>query len=202
MGQYHVLVNLSKREFVHPYSLGDLFKLREMANTPAGMGVAMMILLTCSSGRGGGDFPGDSVVGRWAGDRVALVGDYAEDDDLPAEFEASVIFGLCRREGEEDDDEIILAPASSYADISDLVKPVIEAVCDMKFEPGKTPGVVAKRDLSTGKLISPALCPDFIIGTGTDYTIGKDGFTIRQSPLIKGGIEDESESSHEGDSVG
>lgn len=190
MGQYFVLVNLSRREFVHPYSLGDLLKLREMANTPAGIGVAMMILTACSSGRGGGDFPGDPVVGRWAGDRIALVGDYAEDGDLPAEFEASVIFDLCRREGEEDDDnEIVLAP---YADISDLVKPVIEAVCDMKFEEGKTPGVVDKRDLSTGKLIRPAMCPDFVIGGS--------GFT--RSPLIKGGIEDESEGSHEGDSVG
>jgi hypothetical protein len=34
-------------------------------------------------------------IGRWAGDRVTLVGDYAEDSDLPARFKASKIYDLC-----------------------------------------------------------------------------------------------------------
>jgi hypothetical protein len=38
-------------------------------------------------------------IGRWAGDRIALVGDYAEDSDLPAEFHASKIYGQCSNEG-------------------------------------------------------------------------------------------------------
>jgi len=37
-------------------------------------------------------------IGRWAGDPVALVGDYAEDSDLPPEFQASRIYDLCSTE--------------------------------------------------------------------------------------------------------
>jgi hypothetical protein len=35
------------------------------------------------------------VVGRWAGDRVAIVGDYAEPSDLAPEHEAELVYGLC-----------------------------------------------------------------------------------------------------------
>lgn len=38
-------------------------------------------------------------IGRWAGDRIALVGDYAEDGDLPnSPVPASDIYGLCSNE--------------------------------------------------------------------------------------------------------
>jgi len=35
-------------------------------------------------------------IGRWAGDRIALVGDYARRDDLPPEFDADLIYALCQ----------------------------------------------------------------------------------------------------------
>jgi enoyl-CoA hydratase/carnithine racemase len=34
-----------------------------------------------SNGRGGGDAPKHPLVGRWAGDRLVVQGDYAKDDD-------------------------------------------------------------------------------------------------------------------------
>jgi hypothetical protein len=40
-------------------------------------------------------------IGRWAGDQIALVGDYAADGDLSAEHRASTIYGRCVRKGEE-----------------------------------------------------------------------------------------------------
>jgi hypothetical protein len=39
-------------------------------------------------------------IGRWAGDRIALVGDYAEDSDLPKRFKASKIYEKCQGETE------------------------------------------------------------------------------------------------------
>ncbi len=176
MGQYFVAVSLDSREFVSAHSFGNPVKLVEMANNPAGVGVALMILLACSSGRGGGDFPGDPVVGRWAGDRIALVGDYSEDDDLPADYlgyEASKIYGLCARKG----DSLEGLEGEPYMDISDLVKPVIEAVCRVRFERDEG-GLLFKRDLASGKRIRSTICPDFVITGGGAC----------RSPLIKGGL--------------
>lgn len=105
MGQYHMAVNLDKREFLYSHEVGDGLKLMEQAMSgPGGIGSALILLLAVSNGetgRGGGDFHvagfGD-VIGRWGGDRIAIVGDYAEDEDLdlrPSDPPASAIYGLC-----------------------------------------------------------------------------------------------------------
>jgi hypothetical protein len=104
MGQYHVGVDLDRREFVHPHTLGDGLKLVEQAGSgPGGVGSALILLLAASNGYGGGDFRApdpNGVVGRWAGDRIAIVGDYAEPEDLAAEHEAELVYDLCgTREG-------------------------------------------------------------------------------------------------------
>ena len=57
MGQYFYVVNLDKREYLHPHHMGCGLKF--------------------SSGESG---PPD-VFGRWEGDRVVIVGDYADDVD-------------------------------------------------------------------------------------------------------------------------
>lgn len=123
MGQYHLTINLDKREFLSPHTLGDGLKLLEQGlSGPGGITTALHVLLAVSNGRGGGDYndgveyrysmdpaggPGksetirhpfadlaESVVGRWGGDRIAIVGDYAEDGDLP-EGMAPIAYALC-----------------------------------------------------------------------------------------------------------
>jgi hypothetical protein len=98
MGQYHYTVNLDKKEFIDPHKLGDGLKLVEQCgHAPGGTNDGLHLLLAVSSGRGGGDFSSSSpLVGSWGGDRVAVVGDYAEDSDLPSDCEASAIYGMCR----------------------------------------------------------------------------------------------------------
>jgi len=116
MGQYWKLVNLDKKEFVHPHKLGSGLKLWEcLANSP-GIGGAMIILQAAMPvPRGGGDLTLDSdndayneiakrTIGRWAGDRVVLVGDYAEDSDLPRRQKASSIYGKCMSKDDWRDD--------------------------------------------------------------------------------------------------
>lgn len=123
MGQYHMVVNLDKREYLNPHHLGCGLKLWEqLANGGiGGTGGALIVLLACSNGRGGGDFDTDTnwhgpergdlsgpgpmpddyptiarrTIGRWAGDRIAVVGDYAEDKDLKPRDKASMIYSLC-----------------------------------------------------------------------------------------------------------
>jgi hypothetical protein len=89
MGQYFKLVNLDKREYICPWCIGGGAKLWEWAaNT---QGAILMLLLRKSDEGGGGDTYGyhkgvgeggaiqcplSPIAGRWAGDRIALVGDY------------------------------------------------------------------------------------------------------------------------------
>ena len=119
MGQYHYIVNLDKREFLDPYKLGSGLKLWEQlaSHWP---GVALIPLLACSNGRGGGDLAyaddekpngyaqkAKAVIGRWAGDRIAIVGDYAEHEDLAEEHSAEMIYDNCN--------------GGDWRDITDLV---------------------------------------------------------------------------------
>jgi len=102
MGQYHQVVNLDKHEKLYPHVLGDGLKLMEFGCSSDGTMTALAILLagSCKGGpRGGGDFPHEHpmssvLAGRWAGDRIAIIGDYAEDGDVPgmtrAELESAV----------------------------------------------------------------------------------------------------------------
>ena len=105
MGQYFLIVNLDKEEFLDPQKLGSGLKLWEIcANNISRL---LPHLLRKSSGFGGGDVsdrysrkllkrksknPNDTTIetiqkevnkdfsnnGRWAGDRIVVVGDYDE----------------------------------------------------------------------------------------------------------------------------
>ena len=82
MGQYYILVNLSTGEYVHPHEVGDGAKLMEIAYSTGGLMTALTVLLASGNGRGNGDIRCDHpLVGRWAGDRIVLAGDY-DDAEL------------------------------------------------------------------------------------------------------------------------
>jgi hypothetical protein len=99
MGQYFKAVNLDKKEYVCPWCVVGGAKLWEWAANS--YGAVFALLLRKSDEGGGGDYYGYSkgydegspvraeheVTGRWAGDRVVLVGDYDSSklwDELPA----------------------------------------------------------------------------------------------------------------------
>lgn len=86
MGQYHKVVNLDKKMWLNPHSFDDGTKLMEFGQSAGGTMTALAILLapqSANGGRGGGDMHTDreGIVGSWAGDRIAIVGDYAEPGD-------------------------------------------------------------------------------------------------------------------------
>ena len=89
MGQYFKAVNTDKKEYVCPWCIGGGAKLWEWAANPEG--AILTLLLRKSDEGGGGDYYGyhkgcgeggpiacdlSPVVGRWAGDRVMMLGDY------------------------------------------------------------------------------------------------------------------------------
>lgn len=139
MGQYHYTVNLSKHEFIHPHQLGDGLKLLEQVSwSPGGINDALHMLLACSSGRGGGDFqtddPDRQVIGRWAGDRIAVVGDYAVDGDLPAEFHAETIYSRCVESGEPPPPaDAVNKKLGLFRDITLLIRDVMEREYELVY---------------------------------------------------------------------
>lgn len=118
MGQYHKLVNLDKKEFVHPHGLGNGLKLYEQIGSRTGIPQAMHVLLCASpEHRGGGDYhpEGEHCIGRWIGDRVMIVGDYAKSSDYAGHDLSKVYF-----------DE-------SYTDITPLVRKTLEPILGVKY---------------------------------------------------------------------
>lgn len=82
MGQYHKLFNLDKKEFVHGHRIDNGLKLMEQVGFEKCTASALWLLVAASNGRGGGDARSNPLIGRWAGDRVAVIGDYANSDDV------------------------------------------------------------------------------------------------------------------------
>ena len=83
MGQYFKIVNLDKKQFLNPHAFGNGLKLCEFGASVTMMGLAA--LLSDGNGRGGGDLhvpednPFAGMVGSWAGDRIVITGDYADE---------------------------------------------------------------------------------------------------------------------------
>ncbi|HYT44020.1 MAG TPA: hypothetical protein VEP90_16900 [Methylomirabilota bacterium] len=162
MGQYWLVCNLDKHEFIDPHKLGVGLKLGEQVGSGHGTPDALFILVAAMrERRGGGDFDWDSnyygperdmskpghnidgapvveeyntvakrTIGRWAGDRVAVVGDYAEDTDLPKKDKASQILKMCYASQSPDDDPDV---KSDWVDVSEDVRRVIEHECGGTF---------------------------------------------------------------------
>jgi len=134
-------MNSDKREFLHPHKFGDGLKLMEFSMSAPGTMTGLALLLASSNGpdgRGGGDWhpwlggpgyegrevPDDParcaevaklVPGRWAGDRITVVGDYAEIGDQGVGTFKDV---------EQDGQDVPDTPFTNeqgWTDISDLV---------------------------------------------------------------------------------
>jgi len=82
MGQYYKIVNIDKKEYLHPHAFGDGLKLMEFGSSAGGTLTGLAILLADGNGHGGGDFHEEDVkepiAGRWKGDKIVIAGDYAD----------------------------------------------------------------------------------------------------------------------------
>lgn len=84
MGQYHYPCNLDRREYLDPHKFGDGLKLLEFGCSGDGTMTGLAVLLSCSNDRGGGDLHGVGdlgIAGRWSGEHISIIGDYADDGD-------------------------------------------------------------------------------------------------------------------------
>ena len=88
MGQYHLILNLDRQQFLEPHAFGDGAKLMEFGTESQGTMTALAILLARDNGLGGGDLhlpentPDADLIGSWAGSRISIVGDYGPPEDV------------------------------------------------------------------------------------------------------------------------
>ncbi|MBP9869868.1 MAG: hypothetical protein KBC53_00015 [Nitrosomonas sp.] len=79
MGQYHKVYNVDKKQFIHAHNIGLGLKLLEQVGFEKSTADALFLMVANSNGQGGGDAPEHPLIGSWAGDRIVVQGDYADE---------------------------------------------------------------------------------------------------------------------------
>jgi hypothetical protein len=172
MGQYHKLVNFTKKQFINPHEFGNGLKLREQICWKHSFSNVTHFVLARCSGRGGGDFESE-LAGCWGGDRVSLVGDYAEPGDFPflSEFEFKemmndVWFGSYDAYGKllprRDSKGRFTSNVSSYVDISAMAAAEIGKEFGIEFIGDGWKDIKPLK----GDKVEPTLAPDIVISSG------------------------------------
>lgn len=122
MGQYYMICNLDKQQYLHPHHCGDGLKLLEFGCSMNGTMTCLAVLLASGNNRGGGDLRSDRpIIGSWAGDRIVVAGDYADAE----------LFGLT---GQDEDGDVM--NAYGHADLpewTDVSPQAMAAICDDSY---------------------------------------------------------------------
>lgn len=126
MGQHFMPVNLDKHEFLDPHKLGDGLKFREQGSAEGGCGDAIRLLLAVGLDR-------NEWIGRWAGDRIAVIGDYVRDDDMAAEHAAGSIYDRCLEDHTDAEALEVSRLGPLYTDITDQLIPTLEQLYNVVY---------------------------------------------------------------------
>lgn len=116
MGQYYLVVNPDREEYLHPHRFGDGLKLMEFANSRYGVLLGLAVVLAQGNGKGLGDLRSDrDVVGSWAGDRVVVAGDYGETGEHGAP-DGETLYSTAKARYDDISDEVIRAVVEGEGD--------------------------------------------------------------------------------------
>ena len=126
MGQYFVIVNLDKKEYIHPHKLASGLKFWEiLASNSAPR--ALAFLLRQSNEGGGGDVSESNedkkklFCGSWRANRIAIIGDYDESNIYEKCTELKDLASHNKFCLENKYTERILKPKDLFKDITDLM---------------------------------------------------------------------------------
>lgn len=133
MGQYYLTVNLDKKQYLMPHDFGDGLKLLEFACSANGILAGLAILLADGNNRGGGDLRStDPIIGSWAGDRIVITGDYADEGKFLEEEDGAVLQAIANEhysEGYQQAERVNLY-AYAKAKFENISAKVIAALMD------------------------------------------------------------------------
>lgn len=125
MGQYYLIVNLDKKQYLHPNRCGDGLKLLEFGCSANGTLTALAVLLADGNGRGGGDLHSDhAAIGSWAGDRIVIAGDYADEGKFTGDPQRNLY-----RVATEDYEDVSRRALRAMADDAYLADEMRKASC-------------------------------------------------------------------------
>ena len=134
MGQYHHPVCIEAEEGLNPAGMDSGLKEGEQGfNRPSTP--AAIIALVCARG---GNMPADCsqspLIGRWAGKRVLIQGDYAENDDIPG-WTGPRLSKLYRaiRPVEERKPKKNWRSTPVFTDITRDARAFLEAACNVRY---------------------------------------------------------------------
>ena len=150
MGQYHRAVCIEAEEGLNPYTLGTGAKEGEQGFSRPAAPNAIVALVCARGGNQPADCSQSPVIGRWAGKRVLVQGDYAEDGDIPGWQGPPLSLLYHSMDSQEERDDLtehrqkliaegmkgIKAPDWSfpiYADISREARDFLEGVCNVRY---------------------------------------------------------------------
>jgi hypothetical protein len=134
MGQYHHPVCIEAEEGLNPADMDSGLKEGEQGfNRPSTPNA--IVALVCARG---GNMPADCsqspLIGRWAGKRVLVQGDYAEDDDIPG-WKGPQLSKLHRamRPVEERKPKKAWRTTPVFADVTRDACAFLEAACNVRY---------------------------------------------------------------------
>ena len=81
MGQYFKVINKTKKEFINPHTFGNGLKLWEIVASSKGVMQGLGLLLAeghIEYNKENAEPIPSTIIGRWQGDSIAIVGDYAK----------------------------------------------------------------------------------------------------------------------------
>ena len=139
MGQYNHPVCIEAEEGLSPHRLGCGLKEGEQGFTRPGTPNAIVALVCARGGNMPADCSQSPLIGRWAGKRVLVQGDYAEDDDIPnwdGPALSKLYTAVTRKEKRETWDgmpEAYWDNLPVFADISDMARGFLEAACNIRY---------------------------------------------------------------------
>jgi hypothetical protein len=166
MGQYHYLINLDKEQVVHPHQIGNGLKLHEQIGWPYSTATALVMLLAASSkdgGRGGGDFHAKHpLVGSWAGDRIAFVGDYAEPEDITG-CDAKLLYEQCNAACNPGETDQWPEGWQAWTNISAQAREMMMAEFGIRYTGDGWLDIVDEEH----KKAAPNRCPDLVLTRAT-----------------------------------
>ena len=85
MGQYFAIYNLDKAQLIQPDRFNDGLRIREFGSSAGGVMLALAALLAYGNEHGG-IRSRHELIGSWAGDRIAIIGDYADLAPFPEDL--------------------------------------------------------------------------------------------------------------------
>jgi hypothetical protein len=139
MGQYHHPVCIEAEEGLSPHRLGCGLKEGEQGFTRPGTPNAIVALVCARGGNMPADCSQSPLIGRWAGKRVLVQGDYAEDGDIP-NWDGPALSKLYDAVRPADErkpwdgmPEGYWGNVPLFADISDEARAFLEGGCNVRY---------------------------------------------------------------------